>query len=88
MLNTYYNSLYLTSTEENNVAHKYGWYSYYYHDVGIVYEEYPYFISILTLMGNEDYASAVRDIHTKVNNLHHMFYENRKNICQIEVYGE
>lgn len=88
MMNTYYNSLYLTDEENNNVAHKYGWYSYYYHDIGIVYESRPYLISILTLHGNDNYEDVVKDIHEKVNELHNLFYENRKDACMIEIYGK
>lgn len=88
MMNTYYNSLYLTDEENNNVAHKYGWYSYYYHDIGIVYESRPYLISILTLHGRDNYEDVVKDIHEKVNELHNFFYENRKDACMIEIYGE
>lgn len=87
MMNTFYNSLYLTSEEENNVAHKYGWYSTYYHDIGIVYESNPYYISILTNHGKGDYAVVVRDIHKKINELHHLFYEERKKRCNLEIYG-
>ena len=79
MANTHYNSLYLG--EKNNVAHKYGWYQKYYHDIGIVYEEHPYFISILTNHGNENFKEIVRDIHKKINELHRLFYEKRKTIC-------
>lgn len=88
MMNTYYNSLYLKDEENNNVAHKYGWYSHYYNDIGIVYEGRPYLISILTLHGNDNYEDVVKDIHEKVNELHNLFYENRKDACMIEIYGE
>lgn len=87
MMNTYYNSLYLTDKDSNNVAHKYGWYSYYYHDIGIVYETRPYYISILTLHGNDDYEKVVRNIHKKVNELHHLYYKNRQQVCKDKIYG-
>ena len=85
MTNTYYNSLYLTEEVNNNVAHKYGWYSSYYHDIGIVYEENPYYISILTNHGKSDYKMIVNNIHNKINELHHLFYEERKNSCHLEI---
>jgi beta-lactamase class A len=87
MTNTYYNSLYLTDEEDNNVAHKYGWYSNYYHDIGIVYEDYPYYVSILTNHGKGDYKTVVNNIHKKINELHHLFYEQREQSCHLEVYG-
>lgn len=88
MTNTYYNSLYLTQEANNNVAHKYGWYSSYYHDIGIVFEENTYYISILTNHGNGDYKTVVNNIHKKINELHHLFHEERQNNCHIKIYGE
>lgn len=86
MMNTYYNSLYLTLEEENNVAHKYGWYGVNYHDIGIVYDDgIIYNISVLTTYGEEDYESIVRDIHKKIKSLHDTFYNSRKEKCQILV---
>lgn len=83
MMNTLYNSLYLTLEEENNVAHKYGWYGSNYHDIGIVFEDGAvYNISVLTTYGEEDYEDIVRDIHKRVNELHNEFYNMRKNECK------
>lgn len=87
MTNTYYNSLYLTEEGNNNVAHKYGWYSTYYHDIGIVYEKNPYYISVLTNHGKGDYKKIVNNIHKKINELHHLFYEERQNNCHLNIYG-
>ncbi len=93
MLNTDHNSLYLTEKENNNVAHKYGSYSTFYHDIGIVYEEYPYYISILTNAKKNSFNDSigmsipVNDIHKKINELHHLFYEERQTSCHLEVYG-
>ena len=71
----------------NNVAHKYGWYSTYYHDIGIVYEKNPYYISVLTNHGKGDYKKIVNNIHKKINELHHLFYEERQNNCHLNIYG-
>lgn len=81
MTNTYYNYLNLNG-DDNNVAHKWGWHSYYFHDIGIVFEEYPYTISILTSHGKGDYQSIVNNIHKKINELHHLFYAERENYCK------
>lgn len=87
MMNTYYNSLYLTSEEDNNVAHKYGWYEVNYHDIGIVYDDIGiYNISVLTTYGMNDYERIVKDIHRKINELHNTFYEERKIRCKNEIY--
>lgn len=87
MTNTNYNSLYLTEEENNNVAHKYGLYANYYHDIGIVFEENPYYISVLTNHGKGDYKTVVNNIHKKINELHHLFYEQRQKDCHLNVYG-
>lgn len=84
MTNTYYN--YLNLGEENNVAHKWGWHSIYFHDIGIVFEDNPYTISILTTYGKGDYKTIVNDVHKKINELHHLFYSERENKCHQEIY--
>lgn len=75
--------------EELNIqaAHKYGEYSYYYHDIGIVYDENPYVIAILTTEGKGDFEAKVRDINKHVYELHRLYNDNRKNVCYLEVYG-
>ncbi len=78
MLNYYQNNLYLNDV--NNVAHKYGSYNSYYHDVGIVYDEKPYTIAILTQHGyNED---IIRGIHAKIKELHDVYQNERIKYCQ------
>lgn len=68
-------------------AHKYGQYQQYYHDIGIVYDEHPYIVVILTLEGRGNFEEKVKDISHHVYNLHKIFYENRQEICNAEVYG-
>lgn len=68
-------------------AHKYGEYSYFYHDIGIVYDENPYVIAILTHEGNDDFLEIVKDINEHVYELHKAYNTNRENVCHLEVYG-
>ena len=68
-------------------AHKYGEYSYFYHDIGIVYDENPYVIAILTHEGNDDFLEIVKDINKHVYELHKAYNTNRENVCHLEVYG-
>lgn len=70
------------------VAHKYGLYKKYYHNMGIVYDEKPYVVSIMTLEGTDQKARAVKNISAKVYELHNLFKTNRENVCKIEIYGE
>lgn len=70
------------------VAHKYGLYKKYYHNMGIVYDEKPYVVSIMTLEGTDQKVRAVKNISAKVYELHNLFKTNRENVCKIEIYGE
>lgn len=70
-----------------DAAHKYGEYSYFYHDIGIVYDKNPYVIAILTHEGNNDFLSIIKDINEHVYELHQVYNTNRENICHLEVYG-
>ena len=69
-------------------AHKYGQYSEFYHDIGIVYDEHPYVIAILTKEGNKDFESIVKDINNHIYKLHTMYNENRKKYCHGLVYDK
>ncbi|MDE5888970.1 MAG: class A beta-lactamase-related serine hydrolase [Bacilli bacterium] len=69
-------------------AHKYGSYSSYYHDYGIVYAESPYVVVILTTEGKGDYQGKVKNINRHIYELNQLLTNNRKNRCQIEVYGK
>jgi len=68
-------------------AHKYGEYSPYFHDYGIVYAENPYVVAILTTEYKGDHLAKVQDISKKIYELHELYQENRKNICNEEVYN-
>ena len=69
-------------------AHKYGQYSEFYHDIGIVYDEHPYVIAILTREGKKDFESIVKDINSHLYKLHTLYIENRQNYCHTLVYGK
>ena len=88
---------YLVSAEQNDLAiadkgieaaHKYGEYNPYYNDLGIVYSSNPYFAVILTREYGKNMENVIKDINSHLYELHLKFYENRNNICRIEVYGE
>ena len=88
---------YLISAEQNDLsiadkgieaAHKYGEYSPYYNDLGIVYSSNPYYAVILTREYGKNMEKTIRDINNHLYELHMKFYENRNNTCRILVYGE
>lgn len=84
MSNDYRN--YLILDNEKDIAHKYGYYDNYSHDIGIVFDENPYTISILTIHGNGNYKSIMNNIHKKINEMHLIFRNNRENNCYAEIY--
>ena len=88
---------YFVSAEQNDLelidlniqaAHKYGHYSNYYHDIGIVYDEKPYAVAILTREGNKsNYEAKIKDINARIYELHRLYNDTRQSMCWLEVYG-
>ena len=78
----------LLNLDEYNISaiHKYGEYSKNFHEIGIIYDEHPYSVVILTNEGKEDYVSIIKDVNNRIYQLHSAFYNNRKNYCQDLVY--
>lgn len=68
-------------------AHKYGQYSYYYHDIGIVYDDSPYVVAILTLEGGSNFEEKVKDINKHIYEMHKFYNDKKKELCDVEVYG-
>lgn len=68
-------------------AHKYGEYSPYYHDIGIVYDDKPYVVAILTAEKKGDYQGKIKEINKHIYDLHELYYSTRDQMCHIEVYG-
>lgn len=85
MSNDYQNHLLLDN--EENIAHKYGSYDRYFHNIGIVFDENPYAISILTQHGNDNYKDIIKSIHTKINEMHKLFRNTRKDECYSSIYS-
>ena len=69
-------------------AHKYGEYENIYHDMGIIYDEHPYSIVILTNEGRNNHELVIRDVNSKINELHNLFYSNRESYCNSLIYGK
>lgn len=86
MNNTYWSHLRYEGAPE--LIHKYGYYGSYYHDVGIVYDDTPYYMSILTLHGETNFASVTNNVHKKINELHKLYQEETMNNCKNKVYGK
>ena len=67
---------------------KYGNYDVFYHNIGVVYDEHPYAIAIITTDAYKKPADEVKDINNKIYELHSLYYSNRQETCRLEVYGE
>jgi len=79
---------YLKNEEKSiQAATKYGEYSPYFHNIGIVYTKNPYYISILTKIFGKQHGATIKNINNIVQELQNVLYENRKNYCQNQVYG-
>ena len=78
----------LSIVDENILAaHKYGEYDMDYHDIGIVYDEVPYAVAILTKEGyKSNFVGIVQDVNKKVYGLHRLYNDAKKEICKAKVY--
>ena len=83
---------YLTESDKNylkleeegiNAATKYGETYPNFHEYGIVYDEHPYGIVILTRDMGKDYEAEIKAINKKINELHRMYYQNRIDNCSV-----
>ncbi len=87
---------YFLSAEQNDLempdlgilaSHKYGEYGSVYHDMGIVYDTYPYIVAIFTAEGaKKNHEDIIRDINRHVYSLHQTIYAEKENICKTRVY--
>lgn len=68
-------------------AHKYGQYQGIYHDIGIVYSENPYIVTILTEHGKADFVSIIKDINGRIYQLHELYNNNRVTYCENLIYS-
>lgn len=71
-------------------AAKYGEIAPNFHEIGIVYTEHPYVVSILTteMTSTEDNVKEkVQDIARKLYELQQGYYEARDTTCRIKIYG-
>ena len=53
-----------------------------YHEIGIVYDDNPYGIVILTRDMGKDYEKEIKEINSKIYELHRTYYANRVNSCE------
>lgn len=76
MMSTKFNILIPSAVYPTKVAHKYGWDEEAYHDAGIVYNEKPYILVIMTDMdeAGDDVNDYIKEIAKQINKLHKNFY--------------
>ena len=85
MINDFHSYL---SVDNLIVAHKYGFYSDKFHDIGIVFDEHPYSISVLTLHAKGNYKEIINNISKKVNDLHNDYWKLKNEYCEKIIKGE
>lgn len=79
---------YLNTSEVINVAHKYGYYNSVFHDIGVVFDEHPYTISILSSEGNKSYSKIINSISKKIKEYHDAYWKKLDENCYISAYGK
>lgn len=86
MHNDYNNAL---NFDDIFFLHKYGYYSYFYHDIGIYDSDEPYLISIFTSYGNEDHShlSKVSEISKQIFNIYKTNLEKKEQYCKNIAYN-
>lgn len=79
MVNSAHTVMITMSVYPKKVAHKYGWDAGTYHDMGIVYDENPYVVVVLTDMeeGGKEINEYIQSVIKKVAKLHANFYAKR-----------
>ena len=85
MINDFHSYL---SVDNLTVAHKYGFYSDKFHDIGIVFDEHPYSISVLTLHAKNNYKEIINNVSKKVNELHNEYWNLKNEYCEKLITGE
>lgn len=83
MKNDYYNFL---KINDLTVAHKYGYYSTNFHNIGIIYDLHPYAISILTQYGKTNFQEKIQEINQIVFELHQTFWQEKEAYCHNLAY--
>ncbi|MBR6559339.1 MAG: serine hydrolase [Clostridia bacterium] len=76
MMSTKFKTLLHYSLSPTKVAHKYGWDVDAYHDAGIVYNDKPYILVIMTDMdeGGDEVNDYIKSIIKKIDKMHRNFY--------------
>ena len=86
MNNTYFNSL---NYDDVVILHKYGSYTPYFHDIGIYNdEEYPYFISIMTTIGEQGSPNIITELHQEIRTIYEENLEAKENYCYNLAYNK
>lgn len=79
MNNTYFNSL---NYDDVTILHKYGSYDPYFHDIGIYDDEtYPYFISVMSLIGEQGSPNKITKIHQEIREIYEANIKDKNAYC-------
>ena len=64
------NDRYIDIDDSLTTMHKYGYAAGWFHDVGIIFDENPYIVIVLTKEANNNYKKIINDLSIRVNALH------------------
>ena len=65
-----------------DVAHKYGWTNKYVHDMGLVFDENPYVITITSTLGDKNWGNVFKNIARQINDIHESYWSETKQYCK------
>lgn len=80
MLNNRKNNL--TIDDFVTIAHKYGSYNIYFHDIGLNLDGNPYAISVLTTKGDPEGGKYITNLSRLTKEFNDLYYENHESYCK------
>ena len=80
MLNNKKNNLNIS--DDFQIAHKYGSYNTYFHDIGISFNKHPYTISVLTTKGDPNGGKYINNLSRLTKEFNDLYYDNQDNYCK------
>ena len=87
LMEYFYNSVMpLIKSTKNNVVHKSGWNGSTMHDTALIFDEYPYVLSIMTNKGEADYETFFTTASNLIEQLHDIYWKKKSEYCYNQAF--
>lgn len=88
LMSLFYKSVFplIISNDGSSVAHKSGWHYEIMHDSAIVFDEYPYVLTIMTNKGYSNYSYFFNRASILIAEFHDIYWQNKSNYCYNQVF--